>query len=241
MVKSFITKLIARSGYTFYKTSYAGESPASMGAALKRLKALGFSPNTVIDVGAAQGTWTEKALTVWPNAHYHLVEPLSEQVAFVKPLQEKHPNIGVHLAVAGEASGEVALTVSPDLDGSGVYGGAVEGNIRMVPVITIDEIAKGAGDPVFMKFDTHGYEIPILKGAGETLKRTGALVIEVYGFRLSPTCLLFHELSAYLDTLGFRLFDIVDIMRRPGDEAFWQADAFYLRKDHPVFQRNSYA
>ena len=202
---------------------------------------LGLRPDIVVDLGAAQGTWTEKALTIWPNAQYHLVEPLAEQVAFVKPLQEKHPNITVHLAVAGEAPGEAALTVSPDLDGSGVYGGAVEGQIRMVPVMTIDEIARQSKGSVFMKFDTHGYEVPILKGASETLKRTDALVIEVYGFPLSPTCLLFHELSAYLDSVGFRLVDIVDVVRRPGDEAFWQADAFYLRKDHPVFQKNSYA
>ena len=67
------------------------------------------------------------------------------------------------------------------------------------------------------------------------------LVIEVYGFYVSPTCLLFNQLTTYLDGFGFRLIDMVDIMRRPGDQAFWQCDAFYIRKDHPVFANNSYA
>jgi hypothetical protein len=33
----------------------------------------------------------------------------------------------------------------------------------------------------------------------------------------------------------------VDIMRRPGDELFWQCDFFFLRSDHSYFKRNSYA
>jgi hypothetical protein len=65
-------------------------------------------------------------------------------------------------------------------------------------------------------------------------------VIEVYGFHISPTCLIFHELSAELDKLGFRLIDIVDIMRRPDDNAFWQCDAFFIKNDHPIFLSNSY-
>ena len=60
--------------------------------------------------------------------------------------------------------------------------------------------------------------------------------MEVYGFKISPTCLVFHEMSDYSSQLGFKLIDIVDIMRRPGDQVFWQADAFYIRKDHPVFE-----
>jgi FkbM family methyltransferase len=240
IVTSLIKRFIESSGYTLHKKSFNPEGPETMLAGLKRLKDRQITPDIIVDLGAAQGTWTQKALTVWPSARYELVEPLVEQTAILNELKKHNPAVDFHLAVAGETPGEVGLNVSPDLDGSGVYGGKSE-NIRKVPVVTIDEIVANKKGNILIKFDTHGYEAPILKGAKEALSRVSALVIEVYGFPISPTCLLFHELSAYLDELGFRLLDIVDIVRRPGDEAFWQADAFYVRKDNPLFEKNSYA
>jgi len=240
MFKSIIKRLISSTGYTLYSKGYIPENLASMEAGLNRVKASGLFPDLIIDIGAADGTWTEKSLAVWPVASYRLIEPLAEKTESLNKLNCAYPKIQYHLAVAGETEGEVGLNVSPDLDGSGVYGNDA-GTLRKVPVTTIDTIAADTKGRVLIKFDTHGYEVPILKGAAETLKRTDVLIIEVYGFHISPTCLLFHELSAYLDDLGFRLADIVDVIRRPGDKAFWQADAFYFRKDNPVFLKNSYA
>jgi FkbM family methyltransferase len=239
-VKSIIKRLISITGYNLQRKRFIEESDGSMASGLKRLKYLQVDPSIIIDLGAAQGTWTLKSLEVWPSAKYELVEPLYEQTINLNKLKELNSNLDYHLAVAGEAIGEVGLNVSPDLDGSGIYGSQAA-NVRKVPVITLDEIIKDTDGSILIKFDTHGYEVPILNGSTDTLKRTKALIIEVYGFRISPTCLLFHELTTFLDGLGFRLVDIVDIMRRPGDQVFWQADAFYVRKDNPVFVKNSYA
>ena len=104
----------------------------------------------------------------------------------------------------------------------------------------IDDIVTKDGGPFLIKLDTHGYEIPILEGAIKTLENTEAMIIEVYGFYVSPTAVLFHKLSEYLEKLGFRLFDIVDVMRRENDNAFWQADAVYLRIENSVFKENHY-
>ena len=240
MIKAVLKKIVSSAGYKLYSKDYVPENLNAMEAGLQRLKTAGLLPDVIIDIGAADGTWTEKALLQWPAAHYRLIEPLTEKTSSLNRLTGANPKIQYTLAVAGETPGEVNLSVSPDLDGSGVYGSDA-GTLRKVPVTTIDKVAADIKGSVLIKFDTHGYEVPILKGAAETLKRTDALIIEVYGFHLSPTCLLFHELSAYLDELGFRLADIVDVIRRPGDKAFWQADAFYLRKDNPVFGKNSYA
>jgi len=39
---------------------------------------------------------------------------------------------------------------------------------------------------------------------------------------------------------GFRLIDIVDVMRRTKDQAFWQCDAFFVPVNHPAFLYNSF-
>jgi FkbM family methyltransferase len=238
IIKSIIKATLNRAGYEIYSKIPSSGNSESMKAALQRLKLKGINPSCIIDIGAAQGTWTEKAIEYWPKSSYQLIEPLHEQKQVLDEFKKKHANINYHLAVAGEERGETYLNVTEDLDGSGVYGGQ-SGNSRKVPVITIDDIAS-VGNSFLIKLDTHGYEVPILKGAVKTLPHTEALIIEVYGFRISPTCLLFHELSSYLDTVGFRLVDIVDIMRRRKDSAFWQADAIYIRKNHSLFLDNRY-
>jgi FkbM family methyltransferase len=238
--KSVVRQLLEKAGYTIHaKHLVKKQDPDSMESALQRLRVNGINPGTVIDVGAAQGIWTRKALECWPGADYELIEPLHEQKEQFKDLHN-YPNVRYHLCVAGEASGVVDINISQDLDGSGIYGSG-NGIVRSVKVITINEITVTAKKPFVIKLDTHGYEMPILKGAASSLQFADALIIEVYGFHISPTCLTFHELSAHLKDLGFRLFDIVEVMRRSKDNAFWQADAIYLRNDHPVFLSNEYA
>jgi FkbM family methyltransferase len=239
MVKKLIKYILNKGGYNILKIDSSKVNVTGMEEGLLRMKELGILPDTIVDIGAAQGSWTTKGLKFWPNSRYELVEPLIENESHLKELKTTNKNINYHLAVAGESSGETWLEVSPDLDGSGVYGGSGL-NSRRVPIVRVDDIVGETDGSILLKLDTHGYELPILKGAEEALRRTSLLVIEVYGFRVSPTCLLFHELSTELEKWGFRLIDMVDIMRRPGDNAFWQCDAFYIRKDHPVFKRATY-
>jgi FkbM family methyltransferase len=240
ILKSAIKKALWNAGYSVHERGHQVINEHSMQAALQRLAKNGVQPGCIFDVGAAQGTWSQAALQCWPAASYELFEPLHEQEPVLQALQKSHPNVNYHLAVAGKEPGAVRLNVSDDLDGSGIYGDESV-NAREVPVLTIDSMAAKRKGPYLIKLDTHGFEVPVLEGALKTLPQTAALIIEVYGFKISPTCLLFHELSAWLDQKGFRLTDIVDVMRRPTDNAFWQADAVYVRKDSTIFQRNTYA
>ena len=210
-----------------------------MAAALERLVIVGVTPEVIVNIGAAKGRWTEMDMKYWPTAEYILVEPIKEQIVQIDPELQSNPKVKVIEAIAGRGKGVVELTVTHDLDGSGVYGG-IGDNTRPVPVITLNDLIEDRNRAVLFKLDTHGFEIPIFEGAVETLEKTEVIIVEIYGFYVSPHGQLFHELSAFLLEKGFRLFDVVEIMRRPKDNAFWQADAVYLRNEHPVFLDNSY-
>lgn len=210
-----------------------------MDSALRRLKANGIEPELIVDVGAAKGKWTESTLKIWQSSDYILIEPIQEQINSIPNSLKQNQQVVIHEGVAGSEAGSIKFTVNDDLDGSGVYGKGK--NMRDIPVIALDDIVKDRDDRlILLKLDTHGFEIPIFKGAEKTLNSTIAIVVEVYGFFVSPTAKLFHEISKYLETKGFRLFDIVDVRRRASDQAFWQADAIYLRDDHAVFSDNAY-
>ena len=243
-MKIIIKKLINSLGYDLSRLPNKNQSSSnrylpSMQGALWRIREAGVVPQCIVDIGAAAGKWTENALLQWPEAQYELIEPLEEQMPMLKKVSAKFPNARYHMGIAGSKPGKVLFSISNDLDGSGVYG-ENKPNTRELSVLTVDSITYQCKGPFLLKLDTHGYEVPILEGAENTLQQTEAMVIEVYGFYVSPTGLLFHQLSTWLEKKGFRLYDIVDVMRRQKDSAFWQADAVYLKADHKVFQDNAY-
>jgi len=197
----------------------------------------GLSPDFVIDVGAAEGKWSTRCAGIWPHASFTLVEPLKEHYSTLRQLAMRH-GWRYESFVAGEGPGFVDFSITEDLDGSGVYGnGGAE--TRHIEVRALDSIMPATGRGL-LKLDTHGYEEPILIGASSLLERIDLAVIEVYGHRISGPCLLFHEICALMAGKGFRVAGIVNPMKRPRDGVFWQADFFFLRENHPVFQNNTY-
>jgi FkbM family methyltransferase len=241
MIRKTVKYLLSKAGYTIvHQKVYAkivSHHNQSMEAALSRLKSH-FEFQTIIDIGAAKGKWSERASVYWPTSGKFLFEPLEEQMDGARQTLSKDTRATFILGVAGEENRKIDFNVSEDLDGSGIYNKS--NNSIQVDMYKLDNYVDEFRSPCLLKLDTHGYEIPIFEGGQQTLQMTDALVVEVYGFYVSPTGHLFHDISGYLLDKGFRLFDIVDVMRRAKDNAFWQADAVYLRKDHPVFSNNQY-
>ena len=91
-----------------------------------------------------------------------------------------------------------------------------------------------------VKLDTHGFEVPILIGAAETLKQANVVIIEVYNFKLTEPCLRFHEMCTHMESLGFRCYDMADPMLRQRDRALWQMDLFFAPSASPIFRYGSY-
>lgn len=208
---------------------------------LARARGRGCMPRTIIDVGASDGIWSLRARRHFPEARFVLFEPLEERQAALAALRKRH-GFEIVSAVAGDSAGTAAFTIDPDLDGSGVAAPGAAGT-RTVPQTTIDEtLARLAcPGPYLLKLDTHGYEVPVLTGASATLAQTSLLIVESYNFTLTPGCLRFHELCAWLETRGFRPCDLADPMRRPHDGAFWQVDLAFAKADDAMFMSNRYS
>lgn len=208
-------------------------------SALDRLKRLHLPIQTIIDVGASNGCWSRKAQCYFPDVFILAFEPLEERWPELDQWKESDDHVRIVRGVAGACQGTIHFNVSDDLDGSGVSKGNEGG--REIPVTSIDhEVSQTAVPaPFLIKLDTHGFEVPILEGASEALKQTQALIIEVYNFQLTDDALRFHEMCAHLIPLGFRCFDMFDIVRR-ADNTLWQADFVFLHETHPVFENTSY-
>jgi FkbM family methyltransferase len=227
--------LLAPAGVQLYRRGIDMES------ALRRIALSAHGINSVLDLGAARGDWSRMALALFPTARVVGVDPLDEREPYLAKLRAAESRYDFVLAVAGkEDGGTVELAVTPDLDGSTVHGH--EGVTRTVPVRSVDSIVrmKGLDGPFLLKFDTHGFEKPILDSAEQTLLDTRYIVMEAYNFRHSPDTMLFHEMIAWLEPRGFRVCNLVDVLNRPTDGVLWQIDLFFARHDDPIFASDSF-
>jgi FkbM family methyltransferase len=197
---------------------------------------------TIIDVGASNGVWSRAALDYFPHPQYLLLEAQPAHRESLTAFVAKNRNAEFVLAAAGEQRGEIYFLDAPDREsGRASYTPLGEHNI-IVPVTTIDDEVelRTLQGPYLIKLDTHGFEVPILKGASRTLLNTEVLIVECYNFKISPECLLFYEMCNYLDRLGFRCVDLADPLWRPYDLAFWQMDLVFVKKDRQEFSYLGY-
>lgn len=216
---------------------------SDMTLGFQRFSALNLPITSVIDVGAAAGTWSIKAARTWPNATYLLLEPLIERSQVLESLTKLHSNFTFLPFAAGNEKTAVNFVIAEDLDGSGIASSSMDpSRVRSVQVIRLDDAVKEIGfqGPFVVKLDTHGFEVPILEGCTGILNEVSLFIIECYGFQIVDNSLLFWEMCQHMDHLGFRLFDVVDVMHRPKDGAFWQCDAFFINKTNPLFNYNNY-
>ncbi len=216
---------------------------ASTARALFRAARRGLGVNTVVDVGASNGSWTEVCMKHLPRAQYLLIEAQDCHVQALEAFQAAHPNVRYVLAAAGDACGECYFD---DTDAFSGVASAVPFSKaqKKLPMVSVDSAVEKAGlaGPYLLKLDTHGFEPSILRGAAKVLENAELVIIEAYIFQLEASeAITFDKLCLLMDEKGFRLVDFSEPMWREKDMALWQWDLFFIRKDSPVFASNSYA
>src|SRR5438045_994862 len=70
-------------------------------AALDRILSRGMTINTVVDIGASNGMWSESVMLHFPEAKYLLVEAQEVHEAELKTFVASHPNAAYVLKAAG--------------------------------------------------------------------------------------------------------------------------------------------
>jgi len=239
-----INRLLKPTGYRLARQGqFSGDqsNSVSLEAALTRVSGRGLDVQTVIDVGASNGQWTRAVRPYFPGAYCLLIEANPVHEADLRRFRQELRNVDYVLAAAGDTVGEIYFDNSDPFSGLASHTPLAGPSIR-VPVTTIDALVaeRGLQPPFLIKLDTHGFEVPILEGARQSLQNTNLLVIEAYNFQLRPGTLKFHELCQLLSTWGFATIDFCDPLFRTRDKAFWQFDLFFIRADREEFKANSY-
>lgn len=177
---------------------------------LTRLNASGFRPKTVFDVGANKGNWTDVALGLWPEAHYHLVDPIPSLVENLRRKYQERQNVQVHQYGMSGKSGELCFEENTEISSHSrsVTTQSAGANAHIVRVVTLPELCKEAGVNriEFLKLDAEGHDIGICFGMKQMLEHRA---IEVFQFEHCAIAVHYErpikELFEMLMSVGYRV------------------------------------
>lgn len=173
--------------------------------------ALAPDAEIAFDVGANVGQTVEEIRAVFPVIRIVSFEPLPTTFAALKANTHDVPNVICVQAALGDAPGGATMTADP-LNGQNTLNTSARPDAPTVsvPVLTLDGYCADQGiDRIdLLKIDTEGYEMSVLRGAEQMLKR-GAIrfVLAECEFIHNPSEPHgdFFEISRLLMRLGFRV------------------------------------
>ena len=200
---------------------------------LQQLDRFGFSPRSVIDVGAFHGKWTRACLDVFPKAEITCVEPQEKARSVLSELSSAHSNVRVVQTLLGKETRD-SVPFADEGSGSSVLG--VGPRLNPKPMTTLDNLIEAgvSKPPQLIKLDVQGYEIEVLEGYTKYFDSCEIIQCELSLLPLVPEAPLLQETVSYLNERGFVMFDIDEIIHGPNDGAVWQIDAIFCRTGSPL-------
>ena len=188
----------------------------TMENSLKILAHFGVPVNSILDVGVQGGT--KPLMSVFPDLPHYLFEPVDAYFNSIRDAYKNFRHELIHVALSDE-DGE-AWQVGTSRDNCGKITHSYVSNhqvsakenaevvdcqpIRKAKLDTLMPTLRPPAGPWLLKVDVDGHEIPILRGAGNTLQNTSIVVVE------APLHTMLTRSEMLIDA-GFQLFDIVDL------------------------------
>lgn len=202
---------------------------------LRNLRAQGFEPRTVFDIGVAHGT--PELYAAFPDARYYLIDPTRESLPYMENISRRLDAKVLNVAL-GDKEGELEIGVrTNDIGGSTFYeeiGPLGPTRRYTVPVRRFDQAIDAFERPALCKIDVQGAEMSVLRGMGERIHDVDAILIEASVIATIKNGPEIAEVVAYLHQQGFVVYDVLGGGRRPLDRALAQLDLLFVKDDSPL-------
>jgi FkbM family methyltransferase len=213
----------------------------NMNLGLRSLAGRGFSPQTIVDVGAYEGGWSKSAKTIWPNSTIIMFEPNTAKTSMLSKLASTL-NGKLFTDLLGARSGEM---VSFNLmeTGSSIMNerSSISRKTETRILSTLDSFSANFQSPGLLKIDAQGYELEILKGAANSIKLFDAVLLEIALIEINEGAPLLHDVTAFMDELNFVACEVLETHRRPLDHAMSQIDMIFVRKGSALLSDRRYS
>jgi FkbM family methyltransferase len=215
---------------------------------LEDLRARGFQPRHLVDVGANKGSWSRTFFSFFPAVAITLVEPQQELAGDLNRLCREQPRARWIQAGAGQSPGEIDFVVHPENECSSVLFTAEEAEQngwprRKIPIVTLDSLFEENSEwplPDVMKIDVEGFEMEVLHGAKKTLAGAQMIFVEVAFLQLRRGQSQLHEISGFLHERGFQPYDFSFFQRRPSDGSLAVCEMIFVKRSNCLLNDQSF-
>ena len=186
----------------------------------------------IFDVGANYGQSAEEFRRWYPTATVHCFEPVAATFEVLRRRVSGMPRLHAHHVGLGESVGEQTIAVSADPLMSRI--GSTDGQrTERIRVDTVDEFCRRSGIQRidYLKIDTEGQDLSVLKGADCLLRDGRAAIVQVEAGMNAQN--RFHAsadaLTAFLRAHDYRLFGVYE------QTLEWTTADAFLRRSNLVF------
>lgn len=225
-LKFYFFKFFPKKFEKFFKSLYKNKLDHNLSELIKK----GLNLEIVYDIGAYRGEWSKnlnkKSLK---NKKFYLFEANEVNEKFLV-----NSKFDFFIGVLSDSKKEINF-YSRGLTGDSYYKEKSERyderyKAKIITTTTLNDIVKknNLKYPNFIKIDTQGSEIDILKGSNEILSNCNLLYLEtpVIEYNLNSPSL--SECVEYLNSIDFIPYDICEVHYM--DKMLVQIDILYIRK-----------
>lgn len=193
---------------------------------------MGYSPQICIDIGAYNGDWTKEFKGIFEKSAVMMIEGQVEKEPLLKRAKALLNNVDYYIGLLGSNESEVDFNIYDTASSVLNEYNITNARIERRQLIKLDTIVKGTPfeKPDFIKLDTQGYELEILKGSGNILQYAEFVLMEVSFIDIYKGCPLVHDVLKFMHERGFVVFDICTLMRRPLDKSLFQSDFLFVKE-----------
>lgn len=197
------------------------------------VKSFDFNPRTIIDVGVARGT--PPLYEAFPDAYFVLVEPVEEFVPHLERIVAEYGG-EYHTCALTDEPGQAAILKTKHLHGSTMMHRiqGADDRLQTVEKQTLDGLLgeRELDGPLLLKTDCQGGDLNVLKGGAKILQQCELVIVEVSLFRFwgdhHPDPL---DILNLMDTHDFVIYDFLDGLFRPSDNALGQIDIAFVKRN----------
>lgn len=214
---------------------------------MNQLKARGFNPRIILDIGAHEGLWAKEAKHVFPGSEVVMFEanPVHEQTL-------KNMGMKYYIDVLSDEDEKTVeffcIKNSPYNTGDSVF---LENTrhytqdnrtTKIVKTKTLDSILKKNNiKPAhvdFIKLDVQGSEQLILEGATTVLPTVECVLMEVQFLEYNIGAPKFYDMISFMDKHGYQIFDIFGLYYLPECKLLNQADVLFVKKNSHLIPKS---
>ncbi len=176
------------------------------------IKDLNF--NTLLDIGSNKGQFILLVENYFKEVDVHSFEPIKEILDKQKKLFKFKKNIFFYNFGIGEQNENKDFFITKRKDSSSFLKAEIDDNSDykitkkiQIEIKSLDEILKDKNliAPILAKIDVQGYELQVLKGANNLLKKIKYLIVEVSDSEIYSGQSIYAEILDYLKEKNFAL------------------------------------